>query len=270
MMLHWSKFLRQSNRSCTIRTLFTDRRSGGSISGNGSNKLGGSIESADDFTHRIFGGFGDSSSEADPFYQKLDRLEKTRGKTSFGPRRNSGDSSVFQNLDDVEIFDTLSDEMDGKLKKAAMSYPYNDEIKSDDYAFRPDVSFRQGMTYTIKDLDLTKQGVQKRAPREEFETTTEEVLRKADFRNVRFLSNFITEAGIIIKRGKTGISAKAQRRIAREIKTARAFGLMPFTTMGTKPFVFGKSVEDLDEDYDFEYFGGNFVAGSGRRGEAAT
>lgn len=123
---------------------------GGSISGNGSNKLGGSIESADDFTHRIFGGFGDSSSEADPFYQKLDRLEKTRGKTSFGPRRNSGDSSVFQNLDDVEIFDTLSDEMDGKLKKAAMSYPYNDEIKSDDYAFRPDVSFRQGMTYTIK------------------------------------------------------------------------------------------------------------------------
>ncbi|KAF3635034.1 30S ribosomal protein S18 [Capsicum annuum] len=64
--------------------------------------------------------------------------------------------------------------------------------------------------------------------------------------NVRFLTNFITEAGILVKRSKTGISAKAQRKIAREIKTARAFGLMPFTTMGTKQFVFGRTMEDLD------------------------
>ncbi|KAJ4871135.1 Ribosomal protein S18 protein [Raphanus sativus] len=72
------------------------------------------------------------------------------------------------------------------------------------------------------------------------EITTEEVLKKADFRNVRFLAQFITEAGILVKRKQTGISAKAQRKIAREIKTARAFGLMPFTTMGTKAFTFGK------------------------------
>lgn len=51
---------------------------------------------------------------------------------------------------------------------------------------------------------------------------------------------------------KTGISAKAQRKVAREIKTARAFGLMPFTTMGTKPFKFGKTMEDLDEDFEYE------------------
>ncbi|KAI6705382.1 hypothetical protein NL676_008344 [Syzygium grande] len=40
------------------------------------------------------------------------------------------------------------------------------------------------------------------------------------FKNVRFLANFITAGGIIIKRSSTHISAKAQRKVAREIKTA--------------------------------------------------
>lgn len=106
--------------------------------------------------------------------------------------------------------------------------------------------------------------------------------------NVRFLAKFITEAGIIIKRkqvrlhvsrfslawfnmirndvllvnmmkpsfclslAQTGISAKAQRKIAREIKTARAFGLMPFTTMGTKAFQYGKTMENRDQDFEYE------------------
>jgi len=51
---------------------------------------------------------------------------------------------------------------------------------------------------------------------------------------------------------QTGISAKAQRKVAREIKTARAFGLMPFTTMGTKSFVFGRTMESLDEDFAYQ------------------
>lgn len=29
---------------------------------------------------------------------------------------------------------------------------------------------------------------------------------------------------------------------------------MPFTTMGTKSFVFGKTMEDLDEDYEYEIY----------------
>lgn len=53
---------------------------------------------------------------------------------------------------------------------------------------------------------------------------------------------------------QTRISAKAQRKVAREIKTARAFGLMPFTTMGTKSFNFGKSMENLDTDFEYEVF----------------
>ncbi|KAM3402512.1 hypothetical protein ACQJBY_006407 [Aegilops geniculata] len=73
--------------------------------------------------------------------------------------------------------------------------------------------------------------------------------------NVRFLSNFLTEAGIIIKRSQTKISAKAQRKVAREIKTARALGLMPFTTMGKKPFMFGRSAEEdaSEEEYGYDF-----------------
>lgn len=35
---------------------------------------------------------------------------------------------------------------------------------------------------SMQDLDLTKRGVRKFTPRDEFEVTTKEVLRKADFR----------------------------------------------------------------------------------------
>lgn len=59
---------------------------------------------------------------------------------------------------------------------------------------------------------------------------------------------------------QTRISAKAQRKVAREIKTARAFGLLPFTTMGTKSFVFGKTMENLDEDFEYESYDRQIIA----------
>ncbi|KAJ8573947.1 hypothetical protein K7X08_010458 [Anisodus acutangulus] len=206
-----------------------------------------SFESAEDFQRRIFGDSTGNRPSPNSFFRKLDRAE------------NSGNrSSLLDGLD--ESFDTLSDGMDGKLKEAARYFEFNpDKVEKVDYAYRPDMTFWPGNTYEIKDLDLRKPGVRKPFKRDEFETMTEEVLRKADFRNVRLLANFITEAGILIKRSKTGISAKAQRKIAREIKTARAFGLMPFTTMGTKQFVFGRTMEDLDADYEYEMYDPNFV-----------
>ncbi|XP_008776399.2 uncharacterized protein LOC103696518 [Phoenix dactylifera] len=226
-------------------------------SGGGFSDRPSTTESADEFERRLFGDI-ENSPNTDSFYRKLDKLEKAHGRSNVGSKMHDGGHSQF--LDGLGgSFDTLSDGMDEKLKKAARTFVYSDEIHNEDYSFRPDVKFLPGMNYTPRDLDLTKPGVPKSFKRAEFQTTTQEVLRKADFRNVRFLSNFITEAGIIIKRSQTRISAKAQRKVAREIKTARAFGLMPFTTMGTKPFVFGRNMKDEDEDYEFGTYNGSMA-----------
>ncbi|XP_051152836.1 uncharacterized protein LOC127266594 [Andrographis paniculata] len=218
-----------------------------------------SSESVDDFEQRIFGDGNRPNLSSFSFYQKLDRAEKAHDRSGIGYSYNfENKSGLMDDLD--EGYNSLADGMDNKLKKAAMYFEFDpDEVVKEDYTFRPDVNFMPGMTYDTKDLDLRRPGVRKPVKRPGFETTTEEVLNKADFRNVKFLANFITEAGIIIKRSKTGISAKAQRKIAREIKTARAFGLMPFTTMGTKQFFYGRTMEDDDRDFQYEATDVNFV-----------
>ncbi|KAG8389739.1 hypothetical protein BUALT_Bualt01G0010000 [Buddleja alternifolia] len=233
------------------------------FSGNRQNS--NSSESVDEFEQRIFS--DGNSPNVSGFYQKLDKVEKAHDRSGMGFSFNTGNRSSFMDGLD-ESYSSLTDGMDYKLKQAAAYFEFDpEEITRDDYAFRPDVNFLSGMTYDTKDLDLGKPGVRKPIKRGEFETTTEEVLQKADFRNVKFLANFLTEAGIIIKRSKTGISAKAQRKIAREIKTARAFGLMPFTTMGTKHFVYGATMEDEGRDFEFETtYEHNFV--DDERGDA--
>ncbi|KAK8515715.1 hypothetical protein V6N13_139315 [Hibiscus sabdariffa] len=210
-----------------------------------------SFESSDEFERRIFGGTSGDSPKAPSFYGNLDRF----GRNGFrsGPSMGNEDSSTMDGWD--QSVSTLSDGLHGKLKNAATYFEFDpDEIQSNDFAFRPDVTYQSGATYEPKDLDLRRPGVRKPPKSATFDVTTEEVLKKADFRNVKFLAKFLTEAGIIIKRSSTGISAKAQRKVAREIKTARAFGLMPFTTMGTKSFVYGRSMEVVDKDYEYEAF----------------
>ncbi|KAA3485811.1 Ribosomal protein S18 [Gossypium australe] len=246
----------------TVRSFSTANKFDGNIPNSGS------FESTEEFEGRIFGGFSSDSPKAQAFYEKLDKVERSRYR--FGPS-STRDEPMMDGLD--ESFSTLSDGMDMKLKKAATYFEFDlNEVHKNDYAFRPDVTFHSGSTYEPKDLDLRRPGVRKPPKTATFEVTTEEVLRKADFRlsgtvinllllltihvgqNVKFLAQFLTEAGIIIKRSSTGISAKAQRKVAREIKTARAFGLMPFTTMGTKSFVFGRSMEVDNKDYEYEAF----------------
>ncbi|KAE8767133.1 30S ribosomal protein S18 [Hordeum vulgare] len=215
----------------------------------------GAVESADDFEKRMF----EPSSDDKAFFGKLDGVGNSFGRrgTGFGMsafgRPQFGESS---NGGSMDVFDSSNDGMNEKLDDAARTFHMTDEVDEDDYDFRPDVNYRRGSTYSVKDLDLTKPAAPRNPPRPQFETSTKEVLRKADFRNVRFLSNFLTEAGIIIKRNQTKISAKAQRKVAREIKTARALGLMPFTTMGKRPFMFGRSAE---EDASEEEYGYGFV-----------
>ncbi|KAI9114757.1 hypothetical protein K1719_014455 [Acacia pycnantha] len=207
-----------------------------------------SSESNEEFEQRLFGNIPSSNSKTDAFFQKLDRMGRgTRDKSS---SRTEMWNDRDEDGDEDEGFDTLTDGMDGKLEEAASYFEYDsEEVEQEGYSFRYDVNLGRAVEIDTKDLDLTKPAAPKMARDDEFTVTTEEVLKKADFRNVRFLANFLTPAGIIIKRSQTRISAKAQRKIAREIKTARAFGLIPFTTMGTKAFVFGKTMENLDDDY---------------------
>lgn len=88
---------------------------------------------------------------SDALFRKLDRLGKARNRPGWLGSGNGGgnDSSVSDDLD--ESFDTLSDGMDGKLQKAAMYFEFDwEEVEKDGYAFRPDVSFKPGMTYEVK------------------------------------------------------------------------------------------------------------------------
>eukprot|EP00252_Welwitschia_mirabilis_P018070 TRINITY_DN40256_c0_g1_i1.p1 TRINITY_DN40256_c0_g1~~TRINITY_DN40256_c0_g1_i1.p1 ORF type:complete len:309 (+),score=83.98 TRINITY_DN40256_c0_g1_i1:218-1144(+) len=214
---------------------------------------GSSTGATDDFEQRMF---GDRYDSADSFFRKLDKLEKARARTSNGLGIDDWNMRTDEEADLEGLTeDTLNDGMDERLKRAALNQGYGSARPERDYSFRPDVLFDAGTTYSIQDLDLTKPVVRKSFRKSQmFETTSKEVLMKADFRNVKFLQKFISEAGMICPRKKFQISARAQRKLVREIKTARSFGLMPFTCMGTKPFVYGKTMEDKDQDYYFDQY----------------
>lgn len=51
---------------------------------------------------------------------------------------------------------------------------------------------------------------------------------------------------------QTKISAKAHRKVAREIKTARTFAFQLQWGQKHLSFVLGKTMEDLDEYYEFD------------------
>ncbi|KAJ2783218.1 hypothetical protein H4R18_001819 [Coemansia javaensis] len=51
-----------------------------------------------------------------------------------------------------------------------------------------------------------------------------------EYKNSMLLSQYITEMGKIKPRYKSGLSAKSQRRVAKAIRRARSFGLIPVTT----------------------------------------
>jgi ribosomal protein S18 len=50
-----------------------------------------------------------------------------------------------------------------------------------------------------------------------------------DFKNIKLLKAFLTKFGKIKPRRKTRINVQYQRSIAKAIRKARAFGLIPFT-----------------------------------------
>ena len=50
----------------------------------------------------------------------------------------------------------------------------------------------------------------------------------AGYKDTRYLTQFVSESGKLIPRRVTKVKAKIQKRLAREIKTARCMGLMPY------------------------------------------
>ena len=54
------------------------------------------------------------------------------------------------------------------------------------------------------------------------------LIKKINYKDYKFLRKFITEQGKIIPAHVTGVSAKYQRMITKEIKKARVLALLPF------------------------------------------
>ena len=54
------------------------------------------------------------------------------------------------------------------------------------------------------------------------------LIKKITYKEYKFLRKFITDQGKIIPAHVTGVSAKYQRMLTREIKKARILALLPF------------------------------------------
>jgi small subunit ribosomal protein S18 len=50
-----------------------------------------------------------------------------------------------------------------------------------------------------------------------------------DYKDVETLKKYVSERAKILGKDRTGVCAKHQRRIGREVKRARSLGLLPFT-----------------------------------------
>lgn len=109
-----------------------------------------SSESVDDFEVRIFGDISGSNPDSGSFFEKLDKLEKAQYRSGWSFESSGRHSS--QSLDGVdEGFNSLSDGMDGKLKKHAQYFEFNhDEVEQDNFAFIPDTARRNALSDQLK------------------------------------------------------------------------------------------------------------------------
>jgi len=55
-------------------------------------------------------------------------------------------------------------------------------------------------------------------------------MQKIDYKDIFRLKKFITRRGKILPRLKTGLSAAAQRKLAKEVKRARYMALLPYAS----------------------------------------
>ena len=57
-------------------------------------------------------------------------------------------------------------------------------------------------------------------------------VKEIDFKDVRFLSRYVTDRGRILPRKITGLSCQQQRMITSAVKRARQMSLLPFINYG--------------------------------------
>lgn len=57
---------------------------------------------------------------------------------------------------------------------------------------------------------------------------TDEAFRKADFKNLNFLNNYVSDAGQLLSRKETKLKSKVHKKIMRHVKIARSMGLLPY------------------------------------------
>ena len=65
-------------------------------------------------------------------------------------------------------------------------------------------------------------------PSSRYNRTDSEKLENIDYKNLKVLAKYITEARKIIPSRINGLSARAQRKLAQEIKRARTLALLPY------------------------------------------
>ncbi|KAI5080786.1 hypothetical protein GOP47_0003969 [Adiantum capillus-veneris] len=167
------------------------------------------------------------------------------------------DSDTLNEQSDEEFEDEQTDEEFDELLAGTPLFDPPDieflrpEEPIPEFSFRPEGPvYYPGMEYEPEELDVTRPlPPRKREERAKEEISVQEAIDKADFRNVRFLTKFIDETGYIIARKEFTMRNKSHNRVVRAIKTARFFGLMPYTNMGRPKFVFNEPFDEFSEFY---------------------
>ncbi len=77
----------------------------------------------------------------------------------------------------------------------------------------------------VKGNEFGQASIQKTSPKNRLQIEIPEYI---DWKDVKFLEQFIPERGKIMPRRISGVSAREQRLIARAIKRARIMALLPF------------------------------------------
>ncbi|GBC04120.1 hypothetical protein RclHR1_05520008 [Rhizophagus clarus] len=93
-------------------------------------------------------------------------------------------------------------------------------------------TFRYGELYAPHELNEDNYKNRKYVSRKPPTVDTFDALKLnplTEYKNYTLLSNFVSDMGRILPRSITGLTAKNQRKLAKAIKRARSFGLIPTT-----------------------------------------